>query len=130
MKLPILSMAALLAGLLATPAFAGSATVETGSGKDRQRVQFEYQNGQLRMQPEAQAEGTMILRDGHLYVIANDMVFEFASMAKMMGNLGGQVPVSGPADLSRYLQLHPQAPDAGTLRERVVELSAGNAKPN
>ncbi|MCJ0825571.1 SirB1 family protein [Luteimonas sp. 50] len=33
-------------------------------------------------------------------------------------------------DLGRYLQLHPQAPDAGTLRERVVELSAGNAKPN
>jgi regulator of sirC expression with transglutaminase-like and TPR domain len=33
-------------------------------------------------------------------------------------------------DLGRYLQLHPQAPDAGTLRERVVELSAGSAKPN
>jgi regulator of sirC expression with transglutaminase-like and TPR domain len=33
-------------------------------------------------------------------------------------------------DLGRYLQLHPQAPDAGTLRERVVELSAVSAKPN
>ena len=33
-------------------------------------------------------------------------------------------------DLGRYLQLHPQAPDAGTLRERVVELSACSAKPN
>ena len=33
-------------------------------------------------------------------------------------------------DLGRYLQLHPQAPDAGTLRERVVELSAGSAKLN
>jgi regulator of sirC expression with transglutaminase-like and TPR domain len=33
-------------------------------------------------------------------------------------------------DLGRYLQLRPEAPDAGTLRERVVELSAGSAKPN
>jgi hypothetical protein len=105
MKPPIPWAAALLAGLLVAPAFAGSATVEAGSGKDRQQVRFEYQNEQLRMQPEAQAEGTMILRDGRLYVIANDMVFEFASMAKMMGSLGGQVPLSGPADLSRYLGL-------------------------
>ncbi len=34
------------------------------------------------------------------------------------------------ADLGRYLQLHPQAPDAGSLRERLVELSAGTARPH
>ncbi len=32
-------------------------------------------------------------------------------------------------DLARYLQLHPEAPDSGLLRERVVEMSQG-AKPN
>ena len=34
------------------------------------------------------------------------------------------------ADLGRYLQLHPQAPDAGSLRERLVELSSGAARPH
>lgn len=34
------------------------------------------------------------------------------------------------ADLGRYLQLHPQAADAGSLRERLVELSAGAARPH
>lgn len=33
-------------------------------------------------------------------------------------------------DLARYLQLNPDAPDAGPLRERLVELSSGAAKPN
>ena len=33
-------------------------------------------------------------------------------------------------DLGRYLQLHPEAADAGSLRERLVELSTGPAKPN
>ena len=32
-------------------------------------------------------------------------------------------------DLSRYLQLHPEAPDSGSLRERVIEMIQG-AKPN
>lgn len=34
------------------------------------------------------------------------------------------------ADLARYLQLNPEAPDSGPLRERVVELSSGAARPN
>jgi regulator of sirC expression with transglutaminase-like and TPR domain len=34
------------------------------------------------------------------------------------------------ADLSRYLQLHPDAPDAGSLRERLVDLGGGAAKPH
>jgi regulator of sirC expression with transglutaminase-like and TPR domain len=34
------------------------------------------------------------------------------------------------ADLARYLQLHPQAPDVGSLHERVVELSSGTARPH
>jgi regulator of sirC expression with transglutaminase-like and TPR domain len=34
------------------------------------------------------------------------------------------------ADLGRYLQLHPQAPDAGSLRERLVELSTAAARPH
>ncbi len=34
------------------------------------------------------------------------------------------------ADIARYLQLHPQAADAGSLRERLVELSAGAARPH
>ena len=34
------------------------------------------------------------------------------------------------ADLGRYLQLHPQAPDASSLRERLVELSSGAARPH
>ena len=33
-------------------------------------------------------------------------------------------------DLGRYLQLNPEAADSGSLRERVVELSSGPAKPN
>jgi regulator of sirC expression with transglutaminase-like and TPR domain len=33
-------------------------------------------------------------------------------------------------DLGRYLQLHPQAADAGSLRERLVELNAGAARPH
>lgn len=33
-------------------------------------------------------------------------------------------------DLGRYLQFHPEAADAGPLRERLVELSSGPAKPN
>jgi regulator of sirC expression with transglutaminase-like and TPR domain len=33
-------------------------------------------------------------------------------------------------DLARYLELNPDAPDSGPLRERVVELSSGLAKPN
>ncbi|MDQ2702701.1 MAG: SirB1 family protein [Pseudomonadota bacterium] len=34
------------------------------------------------------------------------------------------------ADIARYLQLHPQAADAGSLRERLVELSTGAARPH
>ena len=34
------------------------------------------------------------------------------------------------ADIARYLQLHPQAADAGSLRERLVDLSAGAARPH
>jgi regulator of sirC expression with transglutaminase-like and TPR domain len=33
-------------------------------------------------------------------------------------------------DLARYLQLNPRAADAGALRERLVELNSGQAKPN
>jgi regulator of sirC expression with transglutaminase-like and TPR domain len=33
-------------------------------------------------------------------------------------------------DLGRYVQLNPDAADAGSLRERLVELSSGFAKPN
>ena len=33
-------------------------------------------------------------------------------------------------DLARYLELNPDGPDSGPLRERVVELSSGLAKPN
>lgn len=33
-------------------------------------------------------------------------------------------------DLARYLQLNPEAADAGPLRERLVELSSAAAKPN
>jgi regulator of sirC expression with transglutaminase-like and TPR domain len=33
-------------------------------------------------------------------------------------------------DLGRYLQMNPEAADVGSLRERVVELSSGTAKPN
>ena len=33
-------------------------------------------------------------------------------------------------DLARYLQLHPEAPDAGSLRERLVDLSSAPARPN
>ena len=34
------------------------------------------------------------------------------------------------ADIARYLQLHPQAPDAGSLRERLVDLSTGATRPH
>ncbi len=34
------------------------------------------------------------------------------------------------ADLGRYLQLHPEAADAASLRERVVEMSGRSARPN
>ncbi|MDG6348631.1 SirB1 family protein [Luteimonas sp. 8-5] len=34
------------------------------------------------------------------------------------------------SDIARYLQLHPQAPDAGSLRERLVDLSTGATKPH
>jgi regulator of sirC expression with transglutaminase-like and TPR domain len=33
-------------------------------------------------------------------------------------------------DLARYLQLNPEAQDSGPLRERLVELSSGQAKTN
>jgi regulator of sirC expression with transglutaminase-like and TPR domain len=33
-------------------------------------------------------------------------------------------------DLARYLQLHPEAADAGSLRERLVDLSHAPARPN
>lgn len=33
-------------------------------------------------------------------------------------------------DLSRYLHLNPDAPETGSLRERLVELSSGAARPN
>jgi regulator of sirC expression with transglutaminase-like and TPR domain len=33
-------------------------------------------------------------------------------------------------DLARYLQLNPEAPDVGPLRERLVELSNGATRPN
>jgi regulator of sirC expression with transglutaminase-like and TPR domain len=33
-------------------------------------------------------------------------------------------------DLGRYLQLHPEAADAGSLRERLVEISQGAARPS
>ncbi len=33
-------------------------------------------------------------------------------------------------DLARYLHLNPDASDAGSLRERLVELSSGSARPN
>ena len=33
-------------------------------------------------------------------------------------------------DLARYLQLNPEAPDSGPLRERVVELSSAASRPN
>jgi regulator of sirC expression with transglutaminase-like and TPR domain len=33
-------------------------------------------------------------------------------------------------DLTRYLQLNPEAVDSGSLRERLVELSNGTLKPN
>ena len=33
-------------------------------------------------------------------------------------------------DLARYLQLNPEAPDSGPLRERLVELSSASSRPN
>ena len=33
-------------------------------------------------------------------------------------------------DLARYLQLNPEAPDSGPLRERLVELSSAGSRPN
>jgi regulator of sirC expression with transglutaminase-like and TPR domain len=33
-------------------------------------------------------------------------------------------------DLGRYLQLHPEAADAGSLRERLVELSSAGSRPS
>lgn len=96
---------ALLCGLLCGPVFAGSATIEAGSGRDRQQVQFEYQGERLRMQPKAQAEGTMILRDGKIYAIAQNMVFDLADMQRMLGEAAMQAPQTGPDDLVRYLGL-------------------------
>ena len=34
------------------------------------------------------------------------------------------------SDLARYLQLNPEAPDSGPLRERLVELSSAASRPN
>lgn len=110
--------AVLFAALLAAPAFAGSATVEGGSGRDRHQVVFEYSGDRLRMQPQAQAEGTMILRDGRVYMIASGMVFEFADMMKMMGSVGSQAPGIGPDDAHRVLGL-----DATGRTEKVAGLS-------
>jgi regulator of sirC expression with transglutaminase-like and TPR domain len=38
--------------------------------------------------------------------------------------------IGARTDLSQYLQMHPDAPDSGPLRERLVELSCGATRPN
>lgn len=38
--------------------------------------------------------------------------------------------IGARADLSQYLQMNPDAPDSGPLRERLVELSRGATRPN
>lgn len=94
-----------LATLLSLPAFAGSAVVESGAGADRQRAELEYRDSKLRVQAQGQADGTMILRDGRIYTIAEGMVIDLAGMAGMMGQAGMNTISSGPDDLVRYLGL-------------------------
>lgn len=95
----------LLAALLSLPAFAGSAVIESGEGADRQRAELEYRDGKLRVQAQGEPGGTMILRDGRIYVIAEGMVIDLAGMAGMMGQSGMNAISSGPDDLVRYLGL-------------------------
>jgi len=97
--------ALLLATLLGLPAFAGSALVESGEGSDLQRAELEYRDGKLRVQAQGQGDGTMILRDGRIYTIAEGMVFDLAGMASMLGQSGMNAISSGPDDLVRYLGL-------------------------
>lgn len=96
--------AAVLAVAFAVPAMAGSAVLETGQGRDRQQTRVEYRGDKLRLQSQGTDTGTMIVRDGQVYVIANDSVFEFSGMA---GMLGSQMPSMspGPGDLSRFIDL-------------------------
>lgn len=97
--------ALLLATLLGLPAFAGSAIIESGEGSDRHRAELEYRDGKLRVQAQGQGDGTMILRDGRIYTIAEGMVIDLAGMAGMLGQSGMNAISSGPDDLVRYLGL-------------------------
>ena len=100
--------ALLFATLLSLPAFAGSALIESGEGGDRQRAELEYRDGKLRVQAQGEPGGTMILRDGRIYTIAEGMVIDLAGMAGMAGMMGqsGMNAIStGPDDLVRYLGL-------------------------
>lgn len=97
--------ALLFATLLSLPAFAGSALIESGEGGDRQRAELEYRDGKLRVQAQGEPGGTMILRDGRIYTIAEGMVIDLAGMAGMMGQSGMNAISTGPDDLVRYLGL-------------------------
>lgn len=94
-----------LAAVIATPVHAGSATIETGEGKDRQQVQFEYSKDKLRFQAAQQADGGMIIRDGKAYVLADKTVIELSGMGGMMKQMAGNVPMAGPQGPARFLGL-------------------------
>lgn len=87
---------ALLTQVLMAPAVlaGGMVEFESGSGEDRQRVQFEFDGDKLRMTPMAgkgseEASGYAIFRDGKMYSVVDSdgekMVIDMASMMKMMG---------------------------------------------
>lgn len=82
-------------------AWAGSATLETGQGADRQSVQIEYRDAQVRMLVPGQAGSAMLLRDGKAYMITPEAVMDLSGVGRMFAS-SLQAPAIAPRDLSRF----------------------------
>jgi hypothetical protein len=84
---------------------AGSAVIDGGDGTQQQRINLEYSGDKLRMDMQGQQDGSMIVRDGHVYMVTRGMVLDLGSMVGMLGQQGMKAPSTAPTDIGRFLGL-------------------------
>ncbi len=92
-----LNAAALSLSLLSLQALAGSAVVERPGGDASERMLFEYQGGNLRVQASQDIDGYLLYREGKAYVVAGGMVMDAESITGMFGGKAQSLPGLGDA---------------------------------
>lgn len=87
---------------------AGSAVVESGDGNDRKRIGIDYQGDRMRLVAQdpgdMPVQGSMVVRDGAVYIVANGLVIDAGQAMSMFGQ-SFQAPSTTPNNLGRFVAL-------------------------